>query len=286
MKNSSKIKFGNARAKRVINKRNTQSTETLARYRRRKWTVYLLLVLGCVGSLVYYAVQSTQKMPDFYQTALNVDREIYRAAGRRFETQILQLNSDIRAQSEWTAVFSQDQVNGWLAVELPENFPESIPPEMDQPRVALLDDEVQLAFRFTSSRFCGIVKAIGNIFCTEDPNHIAIEIRQVRSGVFPLPIELWADGIKHGCDNAGITMYWTQKDGNPVAIVELPERFLDIRDRRIRVESIQLRSNEIVMSGTSTPIDANQREIAKFSNPRRSSNDSQATVGDQVTHQR
>ncbi len=239
------------------------------------WLTWIFLVVGGLSVFFLYAHRSTQKIPEFYQVALAINPESYRAAGKQFETQILQLNTDVRNQTEWQALFSQDQVNGWLAFELPDNFPGTIPREISEPRVAISQDQIQLAFRFESTRFSGIVTATGTLFCMEHPNHIGFQIQRVRSGLVPLPIDLWADAIKKGCASAGINMMWTQSDGDTVAIVELPDRFLDLRDRRITLQNIEINDGEVVLSGTSVPIDESRRQASPFwdfpARPRQSS---------------
>lgn len=213
----------------------------------------LLLAVAGIGVTVWYAHRSTQFKPKFYQAALEIDPKIYEEAGEEFENQLLQLNTDVRNQTEWQASFSNNQVNGWLAFELPEKFPGTVPHEVSEPRVAFLPDEVQLAFRFVSRHWSGVVTASGTVFCTDQHNQIGIQVRQLRSGMIPLPISQWSEQIAAGCAKSGINLTWSQKDGDTVAIVDLPEKFLDIRDRQITLCNIVIEENRLIMSGTSEP---------------------------------
>ncbi len=52
----------------------------------------------------------------------------------------------------WSAVFTDEQINGWLAADLPEKFPQLLPPEIQDPRVVFAPGQLQLACRYTGSR--------------------------------------------------------------------------------------------------------------------------------------
>ena len=226
---------------------------------RSFWT-FSFLAIATLGTLAYFAHRSTQTVPEFYRAALDIAPESYREAGEEFESRMLQLNTDVRNLDSWQASFSQDQVNGWLAFELPENFPGTIPPQVSEPRVAFFENNVQLAFHFVSSKFSGIITISGDVFCTENRNQIGIQIQSVRSGVIPLPMDVWAESIEKSCRKAGIKLMWSQKDGDTVAIVDLPDRFLDIKNRQIILESVEIAEGELLLSGqsrsTTSPADS------------------------------
>ena len=56
-------------------------------------------------------------------------------ACRSFARQTAALNNHLRRMGGWEAHFTDQQVNGWLAVDVPKNHPDLLPPEISHPRV-------------------------------------------------------------------------------------------------------------------------------------------------------
>ena len=114
----------------------------------------------------------------------------------------------------------------------------------------------------------------GKAYCTDLPNQIAIQVSDLKCGLIPLPISQWSQQISDGCARSGIGLSWSEKDGDIVAIVDLPQQILDIEDRRISITGIELNENEIVLSGNSEPLSGRFRT----SNRQGSDNDSPNSV--------
>jgi hypothetical protein len=82
--------------------------------------------IGAVASFGLY--RASQQVPKFYQRAL-VSTAAEHDSGERFERQALALHNQARRQGQWEARFSEDEINGWLAAVLPENFRRRWPKE-------------------------------------------------------------------------------------------------------------------------------------------------------------
>ena len=54
---------------------------------------------------------------------------------KRFVAQSLQLRNDICNEPTWEAVFTDQEVNAWLAEDLVTHFADQLPPEVHEPRV-------------------------------------------------------------------------------------------------------------------------------------------------------
>src|SRR5687768_11397356 len=96
--------------------------------RKRRWrrvagvaAVVLIIALALTGFSVYRAAQH---VPRFYEEALAVDPVEQRQAGEELERLALDLHNEVQRAGDWEAVFSEDQINGWLAVDLEEKFPD------------------------------------------------------------------------------------------------------------------------------------------------------------------
>ena len=93
---------------------------------------------------------------------------------------------------------------------MPEKFPDVLPPNISDPQVSFGDNEIKLAFKVETSRLDGIVVATGDVFCTEQHNQIAVQIRSVQAGFVSLPIGPWMEEIAESLENIGISILWIE----------------------------------------------------------------------------
>ena len=97
----------------------------------RKLLRYLLLttvVLAVLlGAGLYLLKRAAQKEPEFYQQALRAEPAQQEVAGDELEQEVLELHNEVRQPGVWEAVFTEEQINGWLAADLPEKFPRGLP---------------------------------------------------------------------------------------------------------------------------------------------------------------
>lgn len=196
-----------------------------------------------------------QRMPEFYQKALEVDQATYRKHGEDFESIILTMQNDVLTYSKWQAVITDKQLNGWLAVHLGEKFPGTLPQAIDKPRIAFFDHNFRMAFRIDYGWFSGIVHVSGDIFCPESNNNqIAIRIATARFGLLPIPISFWADQLTDSLNQSGVATVWDEKDGDPVALVTLPNRMFTDESRKYRFTTIELSKNRMLIKGVAETV--------------------------------
>lgn len=211
--------------------------------------IFLILTLSAAG-LVWLAVDSAQRVPDFYAKALATPLEVAMKQGDELEIQLSRVHNAAKKQQPWQAKFTQGQVNGWLVADLPNKFPTVLPAEMKNPRVHFEPRKAKLAFQYSANGIDGIVIAECNIFCAEGQNEIAVELLSVKSGVVSLPIGPWMDRLSRSAEQAGIPVLWSNRNGNQVALISIPDKLLQIGEQQVVViEAIQIRSGSILISG-------------------------------------
>jgi uncharacterized protein YpmS len=209
----------------------------------------LVLALGFLG----WAYRATQQVPEFYVRQLELEA-FQKRAGDALEKQALQLNSQIRKSERWQARFTAEDINGWLAVDLPQKFPQALPSDVQAPRVAIDPEMIQLACKVESPRFTSVVSLGVQPYVTSEPNVVALRVKQLAAGSLPLPLSQYMEQITEQCAKSGLPLRWTEEEGDPVALVTLPLEPKDFQDRQVRLEQIELAEGEIVLSGTSEPI--------------------------------
>jgi len=213
--------------------------------------VVLLVVLAValVGGFGLY--RAAQHVPPAYQRALTVERDL---AARRSDEMLQQataLANQAKKPGQWEAVFSAEQINGWLAVDLVENHPDALPSAVRDPRVAIEPDEMQLFCRVEQGKLAGVLTLAVEPYLPE-PNVLALRIRRARAGLVPVPLDEVLKRISEAAARAQISLQWRQRDGDPVAIIPLPPP-KDGDGRQVRIEQLQLRPGEVYLRGTTLP---------------------------------
>src|SRR5262245_52073533 len=126
----------------------------------------VLLVTAGVAVLLTAAYRATQQVPAFYQAALAQRPVEQKAAADQLERQVLELHNEARKPGRWEARFSQEQINGWLAADLPVKFPGALPDGVSAPRVAIEPGHMQLAVRYDHGDVSTVLSLAGDAYLT------------------------------------------------------------------------------------------------------------------------
>jgi hypothetical protein len=202
-----------------------------------------LVVLLLVGLAVIR--RAAQRVPEFYRQALEGDPKDQSKASDRMVRQTTTLANDLRRQGRWEARFTADDVNGWLAVDLPRNFPELLPPNFEDPRVTIAEDGIKVGCRMNEASISGVVSLTFDAYL-EQPDVVALRIRKARIGAVPFPLGKVTEGISRALQGRA-KVEWAQADGDPVARVTIP---LAPGGRAVHIDKLELRNGEIYVAGT------------------------------------
>jgi hypothetical protein len=218
----------------------------------RKWIWIAASVLGglmlVVAGGVFALYRASQQVPEFYQEALQADPAIQTRTSDHMLQKAADLASDLKREGQWQALFTAEEINGWLAVDLVQNHPHALPPGVSQPRVAIGPQEMMLACRLRREDLSGVLSLTIEPYVAE-PNVIAVRIRKVRLGALPLPLKQVLDQISQAARQMDFHLQWQQADGDPVALISVPPP-RDEKNQRVQVENLRLGEGEIFVSGT------------------------------------
>src|SRR6202008_224495 len=117
---------------------------------------------------------------------------------RQVESPATAVYSDARQNGQWHALFTAEQINGWLATQLAKNEDNSLPKNFRDPRVAISNDVLTLGFSTTSGGFETIVSVDASVFLTAE-GAVAIRLLSVKAGALPLPVMQLADELANAC---------------------------------------------------------------------------------------
>ena len=231
----------------------------------RKWihrlglAAAVLCLMAAVGAFSVYRMSRWQ--PAFYDSSVQVDRQQAASAGDQFERKILAVHNEVVDDRGWRIAILEEQVNGWLATVLPEKFPEMLPDFVQDPRVQFRAGQAELACRYVGPRFSAVASVVVEPFLTEQPNVIALRIRQARLGALPGLKKRLVERASREARRRGFPLQWTQVDSDPVALLTLDAPATSQR-ADLRLEVLQLSAGQLVIGGQgSHPIETpNQGE--------------------------
>ena len=212
-------------------------------------TIIPCLVLLAVGGGLLALHRASQHVPEFYGRAIQADPTAQKVASDTMLRKAAALVSDVGNEDEWKSLFSEDEINGWLAVDLVENHPDALPPSVTDPRVSIEPDRLTLACRYDWGDWKCVLSIVVDVYLTE-PNVTALRIRTARAGAVPLPLDQVLDQITTAAGKMDLELRWQQAEGDPVALVSIrPPR--DDDKRVVRIESFKLGEGEVYLAGSS-----------------------------------
>jgi hypothetical protein len=214
---------------------------------KKRW-----IALGAIVVIVIVAPAalwfSLTRQPEFYRKTSVIAPERRQAEAKKFEAKSLQLQNDIVNEPRWEAVFTDEQVNSWLAEDLVTHFSDQIPPGVHEPRVLFELDRVLFGFQLDRGPVRSIVSVAGRVRVLGD-HEIAITIEHIRAGVVPIPAHQLLEQIADTARAHGLEIQW-EKDGDcPMAIV----KYSPYRTRRdITLDRLQVLDGQIRLAGRSS----------------------------------
>lgn len=208
------------------------------------------MIAGCgIAACVLY--RGMQHVPDFYNEAMNVSVSTQRQQelGQQFERLVAELHNDARREGRWEAVLTDEELNAWLAADLPDKFPDAMPAGTGDPRVKVTPERIQIACKYESEWLSAIVSMEVDVYLTDKPNEVAVEIGGVRGGWVPLPYKPLLDRVTNAARRSGIPLRWAGLEGDPVALVRVPAHHKQLGDRELCLETLELRDGAVYLAG-------------------------------------
>jgi hypothetical protein len=201
-----------------------------------------LLVVGFLGG-GYWAVR---REPAFYRQALAHEPARLEEASDELLQHTTALVSDVREVGQWQALFTADQVNGWLAVDVPQNHPGLLPAEIIEPRVMFQPSRVTIGCRLEQAGISTVASLEVEVYMAR-PNVLAIRFCKARAGAVPVPLAPILERCSAAAANSNLRLEWQQASGDPVALLTLAAR--QEHGTEFFLEKLELRDGEMYLSG-------------------------------------
>ena len=203
-----------------------------------------------VGATLYWLFEASQQVPDFYRKSVARAPEDQQEARDEFVAATTALASDLHRSGRWQHIFTTEQVNAWLALELATNYPELLAGEWHEPRIAIDEHEATIACRYENGTVSTVMSLSVDVYLHE-PNVVAIRIRRARAGALPVPLAQVLDAVSQAARALKLRLEWRKDHGDPVALVTFAKP-PDSQSESVWLEAIELRKGELFVAGAMT----------------------------------
>ncbi|MFO0902883.1 MAG: hypothetical protein U0939_07780 [Pirellulales bacterium] len=233
--------------------RSKPSSADVRKPKRRRWRLAfcLLGLLAVAAAAAIMALWAAQRTPEFYRRALARDADRPAGQGDELERRTLELRNSARRPGEWTYVIDEEELNGWLAKNLLQEFPQALPKPLEAPRVAISEDGVRVGCQYREGRFTAVASLELDVYLADDSRSVAVELKSLRAGLLPLPMDRVLKPLQEAARKQDLAVRWSQSGSVPVALWSIPERSTELGGRRITLQRIELRNGQVRVSGRS-----------------------------------
>jgi hypothetical protein len=206
----------------------------------RRRTVLLIagaVVLLVAGTVTGLAVLVRQE-PAFYREKAEAPGQARRQHSTAFVEQFFNLLSAITGESPtWRASFTEKQINSYF--------------EVSEPRVALDEDTIKLAFRYGSPPWSTVISIDLRVWQPKNElNVVALELQGLHAGSLPISAQSLLEEISEVARKKNIEVTWYRHGGNPVALL----RFVSDRPRpTVQLKFLRVADGALTVAGISEP---------------------------------
>jgi len=222
-------------------------------------TLTVTALIAAFAGGAYYAARQVRP---FYEQALHVEPAALERGSRELESRATALYSDVKQVGQWQALFTVEQINGWLATQLAADKGSDLPSNMRDPRIAIARDLLTLGFRTKSGGVEMVISVDAAVLLTKDGD-VGIRLMSVRAGALPLPIMQLADQLATACKKLKLPVRWTQEKGQPIALVNIANK-AGTKNREFFIDSIELRKNEMYVAGHTEVSNGQGRQMPRI----------------------
>ena len=167
------------------------------------------------------------------------------------ERHLADLVSAFESTGRWEILFTEEEINAWLAHSLPKKHPDLLPEGFSDPRVHIEPDGISGACRVERGAISGVVSLKVDVRMAQ-PNVCNARIRRAQLGNLPWPLNKIITAANRTAREAEIPLSWKQAGGDPVAVVRIP---LIEDDKHVSIETLQLEEGKLYLAGVTKRIE-------------------------------
>ena len=221
-----------------------------------KLVLFGFILVASLAVLLGSGYFATQQVDALYREALDVDAATQALRSDEMLLRATTLRNDLQKEGAWAALFTDEQMNGWLADDMLRNHPDLLPAEVTDPRVTISPEAITLYFRYQGESFSTVLSVSFDVYLAEE-NVIGLRLDSARAGALPVPMSQVIEYIQEAAVAMELKIEWKQSDGDPVALITIPPQ-RDDGNQLLRIEQLHLDEGKIYIAGRIDPADANR----------------------------
>lgn len=230
--------------------------------RKKTFILVFCLVAALIAAVTGSVYNATQQVPEFYSQALEFQPTETEDSGEILEEQVFAFSNQVKKPRRWSLRLTDRQINSWLSKDMVEKFPDLLPEEIEEPRVAVQGKTLLVGCKYHGQSLDSILAVSLDCFLVEgEPNVVGIQLHNVTAGSLPIPVGQLIDMIDEYAAKTDIPLRWQQRDGDPVALVTIPSEGPEI-EGIIQIDALELKDGEIVLAGETIKTEQEQAKEA------------------------
>ena len=196
-----------------------------------------VVIVGLLGS-----------SPAFYRERLGATDARTEQQARRLITKASALHAGIERPGRWEAAITEQEINAWLAADLPANHAALLPAGWTAPRLELLPDRCRAGVRLALGPASTVAWFDARVQL-RDVNQLFITVEDARLGAIPVPHGLILRSLARQIAKVGMTPQFRRLDGRSVLVVYIPPTATSGAAASRWLEVVALGHGELLVSG-------------------------------------
>lgn len=213
---------------------------------RKRWVQVLLLLLLLLGGGIAWLIYTVRQVRPFYTAAMAIPQAKLKEGSREFLNRASRFKNDLVKPGEWTLLLTDEQINGWFAVDLTNNHPDALPAEIQNPRVKIDPRQISFGVMIEGKPF-PVAASLDFTLKITGPRELMIRVISVRLGNLPWSVESIVAQLRSVLKDQGWTIRETTIDNDPVLLLSPPPP--DEGKGDLTLETLELREGEIYLRG-------------------------------------
>lgn len=168
-------------------------------------------------------------------------------AARRLVTSGSTFHAAFLRVGRWESVFTERELNAWLAIDLPQNHASLLPDAVTAPRVQMLPGRVRAGFRLGQGILSATVWIEAEVVLRQ-ANQVAIRLAGAWLGGLPLPKGFLLDQIARRLERLGTVTETRRIDNQKMLLVYIPSTH-QAGGLSHWLEAIRIASGELALAG-------------------------------------
>lgn len=167
------------------------------------------------------AIAAVRHEPAFFRGRLGAGQvpEAARSA-RRLVTKVAAIQAAVSRPGPWELAITDEEVNAWLALDLPRNHSRLLGGGVVDPRVAFERRRLAVASRVKLGPFAAVVSLVLDVRLRES-NQIELAVADARLGAIPLPHGPVLRWLAKAATPLGLVAEVRRLDGRGVLVVSM-----------------------------------------------------------------